>query len=102
MAPRNRKAAAEFCAKFKEQYPDKTIWLYTGYLFEEIKWFLVDVDVVIDGRYQKELNPGPGKAKWRGSTNQRVIDVQASLKQNQIVEYLDFNGKTIRENERGQ
>ena len=53
------------------------------------------------GRYKKELNPGPGKAKWRGSTNQRVIDVKESLKQGCIVEYRDFNGKTITENERG-
>ena len=101
MAPRNRNAAAKFCAQFKKTYPNKTIWMYTGHLFEEIKDYIHDVDVLIDGKYKKELNPGIGKAKWRGSTNQRVIDVQQSLKQNKIVEYMDFNGKTISENERG-
>ena len=77
--------------------------MYTGYLFEDLveHGWLENVDVLIDGRYKKELNPGPGKTKWRGSTNQRVIDVKESLKQGCIVEYRDFNGKTITENERG-
>lgn len=100
MAPKNRIAAAEFCAKVKREYPNKTIWMYSGYLFEEIKEYLTDVNVLIDGKYVEALNLGIGKAKWRGSTNQRVIDVQASLKQNKIVEYVDFNGKTISENEK--
>jgi hypothetical protein len=55
---------------------------------------------LVDGRYNFSLNPGIGRAKWRGSTNQRVIDVQKSLKVHKIVEYIDFNGKTISENER--
>lgn len=103
MAPKNRDAAATFCAMVKNKYPGKTIWMYTGYLFEDLvgHGWLENVDVLIDGRYKKELNPGPGKAKWRGSTNQRVIDVKESLKQGCIVEYRDFNGKTITENERG-
>ena len=103
MAPKNRDAAAKFCAMVKKQYPEKTIWMYTGYLFEDLvgQGWLENVDVLIDGRYKKELNPGPGKAKWRGSTNQRVIDVKESLKRGCVVEYRDFNGKTITENERG-
>ena len=100
MAPRNRIAAAKFCAELKKHYPTKTIWVYTGHLFEDIKDYLTNVDVLIDGRYDKTKNPGIGKAKWRGSTNQRVIDVQKSLLTNQIIEYRDFNGKTISENER--
>ena len=86
----------------KQAFPNKTIWMYSGYLFEEIKDYLGAVDVLIDGKYDKTLNPGLGKAKWRGSTNQRVIDVQSSLKEGHIIEYVDFNGKTISENERGE
>lgn len=99
-APHNRKAAAAFCMKFKMMYPNKTIWAYTGHLYEELIPYLTSVDVLVDGRYNPALNPGIGRAKWRGSTNQRVIDVQKSLKAHKIVEYIDFNGKTISENER--
>lgn len=102
LAPNNRRDTEAFCHWFKETFPNKTIWLYTGYLFEDVDSYLHDVDVLIDGKYDKVLNPGPGKAKWRGSTNQRVIDVQKSLEKGWIVEYVDFNGKTISENERDQ
>jgi anaerobic ribonucleoside-triphosphate reductase activating protein len=74
--------------------------MYTGFLYEDVKQCLRNVDVLIDGTYVPAKNPGLGKAKWRGSTNQRVIDVQKSLAQNKVVEYVDFNGKTISENER--
>lgn len=95
MAPRNREDIAKFCAKFKKLYPNKTIWMYTGHCFDEVKDYLTDVDVLIDGPYQYWLNPGIGKVKWRGSTNQRVIDVQESLKHNKIVLMKDFAGDTI-------
>lgn len=99
MAPFNREDAAIFCRNFKQKYSNKTIWLYTGHMFEEVAKYCKDVDVVIDGKYIEALNPGRGLLKWRGSKNQRVIDVQKSFRQKQIVEWLDFNGKTIRENE---
>ena len=95
MAPRNREDIAKFCAKFKKLYPNKTICMYTGHHFDEVKDYLTDVDVLIDGPYQYWLNPGIGKVKWRGSTNQRVINVQESLKQNKIVLMKDFAGDTI-------
>ena len=103
LAPKNRDALALFCASIKMSYPSKTIWVYTGHQYEELTGhgWLEHVDVLIDGKYNKELNPGPNKIKWRGSTNQRVIDVKESLKCGKIVEYKDFNGKTISENERG-
>ena len=99
MSPKNRQDVAFFCANFKEMYPNKTIWCYTGHLFEEVKDYIDDIDVLIDGKFIKEFYSP--KLKWRGSSNQRVIDVQKSLQQNEIVEYTDFNGKTITENERG-
>ena len=69
----------------KETFPNKTIWAWTGQNFEDIKdkEFLKYVDVLIDGRFilaQRNL-----KCNWRGSENQRIINVQESLKQNKII-----------------
>ena len=95
LSPRNRADTALFCAALKKKYPNKTIWVYTGHLFEEVKDYLKDIDVLIDGPYKYWLNPGIGKVKWRGSTNQRVINVPESLKLNKIVLMKDFAGKII-------
>lgn len=68
----------------------KPIWLWTGYTFEEcIKdWkkslLLTFVDVLIDGRYEEDKRDYT--LKYRGSSNQRVIDVQESLKQGKVIE----------------
>ena len=72
LLPANRPAIAELCRLFKQQYPDKDIWLWTGYLFEEVRHLemLRDVDVLIDGRYLKDQ---PTTQPWRGSDNQRLI-----------------------------
>ena len=71
---------------FKSKYPNKSLWAWTGFLFEknikdkEIAKYL---DVLVDGQYIEELyNP---KLKWKGSENQRVIDVQKSLKENKVI-----------------
>ena len=95
LSPKNRADTASFCAALKKKYPNKTIWVYTGHLFEEVKDYLKDIDVLIDGPYKYWLNPGIGKVKWRGSTNQRVINVPESLKLNKIVLMKDFAGKII-------
>ena len=58
------------------------------------------IDVLVDGRYIASLNPGPNKIKWRGSSNQRVIDVKKTRAENKIVWLDDFNGKPIDENEK--
>lgn len=70
---------------FKEKYPDKDIWLWTGFLFENVmnKEVMKYVDTVVDGQYVDELHDF--RLKWRGSSNQRVIDVAKSLKQNKVV-----------------
>lgn len=99
LAPKNRAEVAMFCAWIKKLYPQKTIWCYTGHFFDEVKDFLTDIDVLVDGRFVIELYSP--KLKWRGSSNQRVIDVKQSLAQNKVIDYIDFNGKTIVENERG-
>lgn len=72
-------------------FPNKTIWLYTGYEWEYCmlddirKKIISKCDVVVDGRYIDELRDIT--LKWRGSSNQRVIDVFNSLKENNIVLY---------------
>ena len=71
---------------FKEKFPNKTVWSWTGFLFDKDlkdKEVLNYIDVLVDGQYSDELrNP---TLKYSGSSNQRVIDVQASLKKNQVV-----------------
>lgn len=70
---------------------DKTIWLYSGYTWNEVweqenklrKEIVGKCDVFVDGRYEEELRNAT--LKWCGSTNQRVIDVKESLAQNQLV-----------------
>lgn len=92
--------------EIKERFPEKDIWLYTGYelsicnftskvrgiskhdnhhnIMQEI---LSLCDVVIDGKFIEELKDLT--LKWRGSSNQRVIDVKKSLENNEIVLYCD-------------
>lgn len=84
--------------EIKEKFPDKTLWLYTGYQLEDIinnplrdvytttrKRIIEMCDVLIDGRYVDELRDLT--LKFRGSSNQRVIDVKQSLKENKIILY---------------
>ncbi len=87
MHPKNIEATTELAKAFKAKYPDKNIWVWSGFKFDEDlkdKEVLKYIDVLVDGRYSDELhNP---TLKWKGSSNQRVIDVQKSLKNNEIVE----------------
>jgi len=83
--PFNRETVLRLAKKIKSTMPDKTVWLYTGFLWEEVKKAidLTDIDVLVDGEFKKELNDN--NLKWIGSSNQRIIDVQKSLKSNEIV-----------------
>ena len=65
--------------EIKDNYPDKTIWLYTGERWEDILHvpIMKYVDVLVDGEFIKELKDV--RLLWKGSSNQRVIDVQKSL-----------------------
>lgn len=63
------------CKEFKGLYPNKTIWLYTGFIFDDVKHYKVFdyVDICVDGEFVEELkNPS---LKFRGSSNQRIIEV---------------------------
>ena len=87
--PLNREEVARLIKKTRENYPNKTIWLYTGYLYEEVKDFegLPYLDVLIDGEFVEELKDE--RLHWVGSSNQRIIDVQKTLKTGEIVIYDD-------------
>ena len=105
--PKNVQNVLKIVDEIRVSYPTKNIWLYTGYTWEEI-WIKDNIktadkvkdmrekaiinlrrqvvrmcDVLIDGRYVDELRDV--SLHWRGSSNQRVINVQETLKQNQIV-----------------
>lgn len=81
----NRLDLLELIKEIKEKFPTKTMWLYTGYLWEEIKDLeLVSyLDVIVDGEFIYEQMDT--SLKWKGSANQRVIDVQKTLEKGEIV-----------------
>ena len=72
---------------FKEQFPNKTVWLYTGDLWEDIRHMplMKYVDVVVDGPFDKNLKDVT--LCWKGSSNQRVIDVKESLESGEVKIY---------------
>lgn len=87
--PNNRNDIKDFIVYIKNQFPNKTIWMYTGYKWSEIKDLPVMkyIDVIVDGKYIESLRDV--NLPWRGSSNQRVIDVQKSLEKGQIVLYCE-------------
>ena len=105
--PRNQGPIVELLRQVKAKYPEKSIWAFSGYLFDHIcsgrlgdwevtKEYLSYLDVLVDGPFieaQKNLN-----LRFRGSENQRLIDVPASLAQGKIVLWEDWQtqGKGMR------
>ena len=86
MHPKNIEATTSLAKAFKEKYPNKNVWVWSGFKFDQdlkdteaLKY----IDVLVDGQYQDELHDF--RLKWRGSSNQRVIDVPKSLEQKEIV-----------------
>lgn len=77
----NRMDVRTLMAEIKEKYPDKTIWMYTGDVWENVMHYpmMRYVDVLVDGEFMIEKRDI--KLMWKGSSNQRVIDVQKSLRQ---------------------
>lgn len=103
----NQQALVGLVKKVKEIYPQKTIWCYTGYKFKEdllekmykeysyTKELLNNIDIIVDGKFIEEKKLVD--LKFRGSTNQKKIDVKASLKTGRIVE-LKFGDEERYEN----
>ena len=87
MHKNNIEGTTKLAKMFKEKFPEKNIWVWTGFLFDKDlkdKEVLNYIDVLVDGQYVDELRDP--RLKYSGSSNQRVIDVKESLKQNKIVE----------------
>lgn len=88
--PNNIEGTTKLAKIFKEKYPDKNIWVWTGFLYDRDlvgKEIFNYIDVLVDGRYEDE-NHDP-TLKWKGSSNQRIIDIKKTLKKGQIVIYKD-------------
>lgn len=87
MEPENRCAVTALLKRLKETYPEKDIWMYSSYTFEELKEdegnVLNYLDVLVDGEFVEEKKDL--SLRFRGSSNQRVIRVQDSLKEGKIV-----------------
>lgn len=81
----NHLEITELAKEIREKYPQKTIWVYTGFEWESIKDYEIMnyIDIVIDGEF--ECDKKDTRLFWRGSSNQRVIDVKSSLKDNKVV-----------------
>ena len=100
--PRNQSAIVELLRKIKAKYPHKSIWAFTGYLFDRdilpgrlgdpaiTREYLSYLDVLVDGPFiqaRKNLT-----LRFRGSDNQRLIDVPASLSRGEVVLWQDWQG----------
>lgn len=95
MEPANQHTLIPFVKRVKALYPNKTIWCYSGYLFDSellspsrahcpfTRELLSYIDILVDGEFKEELKDIT--LRFKGSSNQRVIDVQKSLKENKIV-----------------
>jgi len=91
----NQKGLLSLVKKAKERYPEKTIWCYTGYKFDddvmgkmfetwpETKELVSNLDVVVDGKYDEDLRDL--NLRFKGSSNQRIIDVQKTLEKNEVI-----------------
>ena len=94
--PRNQEVLAPFLEEIRSKYPNKSIWCYTGFLYDEeilnpdgypyceyTDKMLNNIDILIDGRF--DINLKNISLQFRGSSNQRIIDVQKSRYLNSIV-----------------
>lgn len=90
LASENIDTVTNISKLFKEQFSDKKLWIWTGYTFEDYvkdKEITKYADVIVDGRFIEELKDF--NLKFKGSSNQRIINVQESLKQNKVVLWED-------------
>ncbi len=91
----NQQGVLPLLRRIKEELPEKTVWCYTGYLFDKdikekmmVNWpetreMIRYIDILVDGEFKKELKDL--KLRFRGSSNQRIIDVKKSLESNEVV-----------------
>lgn len=96
MHPRNIEGTTKLAKEFKKEFPNKDIWVWSGFLFDKYlkdKEAVKYIDVLVDGQFiEEQKNP---LLKYKGSENQRVINVQESLKENEIIEMYNSNEQHI-------
>ena len=92
MHPKNQSQVLEIVKEFRRKFPEKDIWIYSGYLYEDlidskVGKYALDIlaytDVLVDGKFDESLKDIG--LNFRGSSNQRIIDVQKSLKNKEVV-----------------
>lgn len=93
--PSNQRAILPFLKRMKKMYPEKNVWAFSGFTYEEMKnesshprcevtdELLDQVDVLVDGRFVEELKDI--SLRFRGSSNQRIIDLNRTRQQGNIV-----------------
>lgn len=89
LQPANKATVFRLIKDIKKDFPNKNIWIYTGYTWEEIQEHSFHIikyaDVLVDGRFEEKLVDA--NYHWAGSTNQRVIDIQKTLEKKEVVLY---------------
>lgn len=98
--PSNQRVLVGLLKRIKETYPKKTVWCYTGYLLDDellqdsrarcevTDEMLSYIDILVDGEFKTELKDL--RLRFRGSSNQRVIDLQATLAGDEIIWWKDL------------
>ena len=101
LEPENQKEILPLLRKIKEVYPEKSIWIYSGYTFDkdivdvmcnslpETKEILSYVDILVDGKF--EIDKKNPSLRFRGSSNQRIIKVQESIKKGEVILWEGMN-----------
>lgn len=97
--PQNQRVLVPFLRRVRKDFPQKNIWSFSGFTFEQLKTenshcrieitdeFLSLIDVLVDGKFVEELKNI--SLRFRGSENQRIIDVKASLKTGKVIPWAD-------------
>lgn len=100
--PQNQPALLELVKRIRQNYPEKSIWAFSGYLYEKdilagrlgdpsiTRAFLEHIDVLVDGPFVESLKDL--SLRFRGSSNQRLIDVKRSLAEGQTILWEDWQG----------
>ena len=94
LEPENQRELLPFIKRVKQRYPNKTIWMFTGFTFEELhdvscrgctevtQELLSQLDILVDGRFVEELKSLA--LRFRGSSNQRIIDIPKTFQSGEI------------------
>ena len=100
LEPKNQEGLLPLVKKVKEKFPDKNIWCYTGFDFEKdvvgkmaknnetTRELLKYIDVIVDGKFEEDKRNL--KLQFRGSSNQKIVDVKKSLQTGQIVKQIQY------------